>query len=127
MAQQEKHTEIWDNCLQIISQIVEPQQYKVWFRPIRAVSFADSKLTLEVPSLYFQEYVESAFLDVLRMTLRRVIGEGAQLCYKVRPVQNHRTRVRSSIPVSTRSRSTPGSTRPIASPTWWKVSATRWA
>ena len=88
MAQQEKHTEIWDNCLQIISQIVEPQQYKVWFRPIRAVSFADSKLTLEVPSLYFQEYVESAFLDVLRMTLRRVIGEGAQLCYKVRPVQN---------------------------------------
>ena len=84
----ERHNEIWDECLKIIGQIVEPQQFKVWFRPIRAVSFADSKLTVEVPSLFFQEYVESAFLDVLRMTLQRVIGPDAQLGYKVRPVQN---------------------------------------
>ena len=88
MEQQGQYTEIWDNCLQIIRQVVEPQQFNVWFRPIRAVSFVDSKLTVEVPSLFFQEYVESAFLDVLRMTLRRVIGEGAQLGYKVRPVRN---------------------------------------
>ncbi|MBQ6244420.1 MAG: chromosomal replication initiator protein DnaA [Bacteroidales bacterium] len=88
MDQPDKHIEIWNNCLQIISQIVEPQQFKVWFRPIRAVSLSDSVLTVEVPSLFFQEYVESAFLDVLRMTLRRVIGEDAQLRYKVRPVQN---------------------------------------
>ena len=88
MDSQEKHIEIWNACLQIIGQIVEPQQFKTWFRPIRAVSFEDSKLTLEVPSLFFQEYVESAFLDVLRMTLRRVIGEDARLGYKVCPVQN---------------------------------------
>ena len=81
------HIRIWNDCLQIISQIVEPQQFKVWFQPVRAVSFVDSKLTLEVPSLFFQEYLESAFLDVLRLTLRRVIGEDAQLGYKVRPVQ----------------------------------------
>ena len=84
----ERHNEIWDECLKIIGQIVEPQQFKVWFRPIRAVSFVDSKLTVEVPSLFFQEYVESAFLDVLRMTLKRVIGAEGQLGYKVRPVQN---------------------------------------
>ncbi|MCR4859244.1 MAG: chromosomal replication initiator protein DnaA [Bacteroidales bacterium] len=88
MESQARHTEIWNNCLQIIEQIVEPQEFKTWFRPVRAVSFVDSKLTVEVPSLFFQEYVESAFLDVLRMTLRRVIGENAQLGYKVRPVQN---------------------------------------
>ena len=88
MELQDKHIAIWDECLQIIGKIVEPQVFNTWFRPIRAVSFSDSKLTVEVPSLFFQEYVESAFLDVLRMTLRRVIGEGAQLGYKVRPVQN---------------------------------------
>ena len=87
MESNERHIQIWDECLHIIEQIVEPQQFKVWFRPIRAVSLVDSKLTVEVPSLFFQEYVESAFLDVLRMTLRRVIGEDAQLGYKVRPVQ----------------------------------------
>ena len=87
MESDQRHIQIWDECLHIIEQIVEPQQFKVWFRPIRAVSLVDSKLTVEVPSLFFQEYVESAFLDVLRMTLRRVIGEDAQLGYKVRPVQ----------------------------------------
>ena len=88
MESQERHIEIWNNCLHIIEQIVEPQQYKVWFRPIRAVAFSDSKLTVEVPSLFFQEYVESAFLDVLRKTLKRVVGEDAQLSYMVRPVSN---------------------------------------
>ena len=88
MESKERHIQIWDNCLHIIEQIVEPQQFKVWFRPIRAVSFQDSKLTVEVPSLFFQEYVESAFLDVLRKTLKRVVGEDAQLSYMVRPVSN---------------------------------------
>ena len=84
----ERHVEIWNKCLQIIEQNVEPQQFKVWFRPIRAVSLVDSRLTLEVPSIFFQEYVESAFLDVLRKTLGRVIGADAQLSYTVRPVRN---------------------------------------
>ena len=88
MDSQERHIDIWNNCLQIIEQIVEPQQFKTWFRPIRAVSFEDSRLTVEVPSPFFQEYLESAFLDVLRLTLRRVIGEDARLSYKVTPVRN---------------------------------------
>ena len=41
-----------------------------------------------MPSPFFQEYLESAFLDVLRLTLRRVIGEDARLSYKVTPVRN---------------------------------------
>ena len=88
MDSQQRYQQVWDECLRIIAQVVEPQQFKVWFRPIRAVSLVDSKLTVEVPSLFFQEYVESAFLSELRMSLRRVIGEGAQLAYKVRPVRN---------------------------------------
>ena len=84
----QRHIGIWEECLQIIGQIVEPQQFKTWFQPIRPVAFSDSKLTIEVPSLFFQEYLESAFLNVFRMTLHRVIGEDAQLAYKVRPVRN---------------------------------------
>ena len=88
MNPQERHIEVWNDCLHIIEQNVEPQQFKVWFRPIRAVSLQDSKLTVEVPSLFFQEYVESAFLDIIRKTLIRVVGEDAQLSYMVRPVTN---------------------------------------
>ena len=51
----EKHTLVWNRCLQIIEQIVEPQQFTVWFKPIRPVSLVDSTLTVEVPTEFFRE------------------------------------------------------------------------
>ena len=90
MSDQERHIGIWDECLRIIEHLVDPQQYATWFSPVRPVSIDGSKLTIEVPSDYFREYLESAFLDVLRMTLKRVIGAEAKLSYTVRPVRGQR-------------------------------------
>lgn len=82
------HIQAWDSCLQIIKQIIEPRQYSTWFEPIRAISLIDSKLTLEVPSDFFREIIEGEYLNVLRKTLKRVIGEDARLVYTIRPVKN---------------------------------------
>lgn len=84
----ERHIEVWNNCLQIIEQIIEPQQFATWFKPIRAIALDDSRLTLEVPSHFFREYLEEAFLDVLKRTLKRVIGPDAKLLYNVCTVRN---------------------------------------
>ena len=83
---EERHNMVWDNCLKIISQIIEPQHFDTWFRPVRAVAMEGSTLELEVPSEYFREYLEEYYLDVLKKTLRRVIGADAKLVYRVRPV-----------------------------------------
>lgn len=82
----EKHILVWNRCLQIIGQIVEPQQFSVWFKPIRPVSLKDSTLTIEVPTEFFREYLEECFLDVLKKTLKRELGAGAKLQYMVKPV-----------------------------------------
>ncbi len=88
MGSEERHTDVWSRCLQVIKQNIEAQQFKTWFEPIRAVSLSGSTLTLEVPSDYFREYIESAFLDLLRKTLRRELGNDAKLMYTLRPVSN---------------------------------------
>ena len=88
MDSRDRHIEIWAECLKIIRQIVEPAQYETWFEPIKAVAFSDSRLTVEVPSDWFREYIESAYLDVLRKTLQRVIGPKAKLVYTFRSVSN---------------------------------------
>lgn len=82
----EKHILAWNRCLQIIGQIVEPQLFSVWFKPIRPVSLKDSTLTIEVPTEFFREYLEECFLDVLKKTLKRELGAGAKLQYMVKPV-----------------------------------------
>lgn len=88
MENKEKFTEVWENCLSIIRQLIEPQQFQTWFGPVKAVSLSDSKLTLEVPSDFFREYLESAFIKEISSTMKRVIGPDARLEYMIRPVQN---------------------------------------
>ena len=84
------HIAVWNNCLRIIEQIIEPKKFDMWFKPLKPVSFQDSTLTIEVPTDFFREYLEDLYLDVLKKTLRRVIGTDARLVYKVRPVYRER-------------------------------------
>ena len=82
-----EHIVIWNNCLRIFKDIVEPPKFKTWFEPLKPVSYKDSVLTLEVPSDFFREYLEEMYLDLIKMTLKRVIGGGAKLVYRLRPLK----------------------------------------
>ena len=84
---QDRHIDIWDNCLRIIEQLIEPQKFETWFKPIRPVSMLESTLTVEVPTDFFREYLEGAYLDIIKKTLKRVIGADARLVYLVHPVK----------------------------------------
>lgn len=86
MTTTERHTLVWTNCLKVIENIIEPAQYATWFKPLKAVAMVDSTITLEVPSEFFREYLETYFLDVLTKVLRREIGADAKLIYRVSPV-----------------------------------------
>ncbi len=88
MTNQERHIAVWNDCLQIIENNIDPQQFSTWFKLIRPVSLEDAKLTVEVPSDFFREYIEGAYKDLIRLTIRRVLGADARLFYLVRPVQN---------------------------------------
>ena len=88
MTEQERHIAVWADCLRIIENNIDPKQFSVWFTPIRPVSLEGARLTVEVPSDFFREYIEGAYKDLLRLTIRRAIGADAQLFYLVRPVQN---------------------------------------
>lgn len=87
----QKHNLVWNNCLQIIQDIIPPSSFKTWFDPIKAVKFYNSVLTIEVPSHFFREYLEEHFIDLIGKTLRRVIGQEAKLEYNVRVVSNEET------------------------------------
>jgi len=88
MDESKRHIEVWNDCLDIIGQNIEAEPFSTWFKPIRAVSLEDSTLTIEVPSNFYYEYLEARFLDIMRATLRRVIGDKAKLRYVVRPVRD---------------------------------------
>ena len=88
MLDQERHIAVWNNCLQIIENNIDQQKFDTWFKPIVPISLNGSKLTVQVPSDFFRDYIEGAFMDLLKATLRRAIGADAQLFYLVQPVRN---------------------------------------
>ena len=83
---QERHISVWNNCLNFIRQNIEPQQYDVWFKPIVPLSLEDNMLTVEVPSEFFREYLEDAYLDILKAALKKELVAAAKLTYLVKPV-----------------------------------------
>ena len=83
----EKHISVWNNCLNFIRQNIDPKQFGLWFKPIRPVSLEESTLTVEVPSEFFREYLEGAYLDLLKASLKKELGIAAKLVYVVTPVK----------------------------------------
>jgi chromosomal replication initiator protein len=77
------HYQIWNDCLDVIKDNVQPISFRTWFEPIKPLRIEGSILTIQVPSPFFYEYLEEQYIDLLRKTLRKVIGDNAKLEYNV--------------------------------------------
>jgi len=77
------HFSAWEKCLSLIKDNIPVSSFKTWFEPIEPVKLENKILTIQVPSAFFYEYLEEQFIDILRKTLRMVLGNGAKLEYNV--------------------------------------------
>ncbi len=77
------YREIWNNCLKIIKDNVPSISFRTWFEPIVPLKLEENVLTIQVPSPFFYEYLEEQYIDILRKTLRKELGENAKLEYSV--------------------------------------------
>ncbi len=74
---------IWNSCLQIIKDNIPAQSYKTWFEPVKAVRLEGSVLTIQVPSLFFYEWLEEHYVGLLRKTIKKHLGENGRLEYNI--------------------------------------------
>lgn len=74
---------VWENCLRIIKDNVPAQSYKTWFEPIKAIKLEDKILTIQVPSLFFYEWLEEHYVSLLRRTIKNQLGNGGRLEYNI--------------------------------------------
>jgi chromosomal replication initiator protein len=87
----EEYKKIWDNCLQVIKDNVNTHAYDTWFAPIVPSRLNGNILTIEVPTPFFYEYLEEHYIDLLRKTLRKELGNSAKLEYSVNVVNDGTT------------------------------------
>lgn len=67
----------------MIRENTQPQSFKTWFEPIRPLAFDGETLTIQVPSQFFYEYLESHYVDLLKLAISKVIGATGKLQYSI--------------------------------------------
>ena len=75
------HVVLWNRCLEVIKDNVPETTYNTWFAPIVPLKYEDKTLILQIPSQFFYEILEERFVDLIRKTLYKVIGEGTKYTF----------------------------------------------
>lgn len=96
---------VWSNCLEFIKDNIQPQAYKTWFEPIKAVKLTDNALSIQVPSKFFYEWLEEHYVKILKVSLTKELGEKAKLVYiiKMENTYGNKQPFTEKIPSSNRS------------------------
>ncbi|MFP2994502.1 chromosomal replication initiator protein DnaA [Spongiivirga sp. MCCC 1A20706] len=96
---------VWSDCLSFIQDNIQPQAYKTWFEPIKAVKLTDNALSIQVPSKFFYEWLEEHYVKVLKVALTKELGENARLVYiiKMENTYGNKQPFTEKIPSSNRS------------------------
>ena len=76
---------VWQHCLEIIKSEIPEQSFNTWFIPVRPLRLRQNILTIQVPSLYFYEFLEEHYVLVLRKAIIEQLGTNGKLEYSLLP------------------------------------------
>lgn len=74
---------VWQDCLAVIKNRVAAQTFQTWFEPLKAASIDASNLTLQVPSQFYYEWLDSHYRPIILEALKEVSGAALDVRYDV--------------------------------------------
>ena len=75
---------VWTACLDLIKERVNTQSFKTWFEPIVPLNLAAGRLSIQVPSQFFYDWLEEHYYGLINSILASVLGGDAILEYSVK-------------------------------------------
>jgi chromosomal replication initiator protein len=77
----------WNECLEIIRDNISRQSFRTWFAPLKPLKLETEgelhRLTVQLPSQFYYEWLEEHYYSLLRKTVTKVLGPGGRLFYDV--------------------------------------------
>ncbi len=65
---------IWQDCLTLIKDKVATQTFQTWFVPLKVANLEDSHLTLQVPSQFYYEWLDSHYRPIILEAVKKATG-----------------------------------------------------
>ena len=67
----------WDRCLNLIKDDLTSQAFQTWFKSINCVGLTDNEITIEVPTRFHYEWLDSKY--------DKLIASNAVIMHKATP------------------------------------------
>ncbi|MVN77700.1 chromosomal replication initiator protein DnaA [Hymenobacter sp. HMF4947] len=74
---------VWASCLRAIRAEVGEQSFRTWFEPVVPIELQGKVLTIQVPSVYFYEFLEEHYVEELKRAIYQELGSEGRLEYSV--------------------------------------------
>lgn len=78
---------VWEACLDLVRDSISRQSFKTWFEPLKALRLEEEdgclKLTVQLPSRFYYEWLEEHYFGLLRKTITQVLGPRGRLYYHI--------------------------------------------
>ncbi|CEN51357.1 Chromosomal replication initiator protein DnaA [Capnocytophaga canimorsus] len=101
---------VWKNCLVFIKDNIDDRAYETWFAPIVPIRLKENSLTIQVPSRFFMEWLDTNYVSLLKLAVTRELGDKSKLYYAVKDLkaeQINKNAVNQPEPVSGRTKLAP--------------------
>ncbi|OGG46173.1 MAG: hypothetical protein A3F84_26195 [Candidatus Handelsmanbacteria bacterium RIFCSPLOWO2_12_FULL_64_10] len=82
-AEASPHRELWEQVREKIATRIQRQSYRTWFEPTYIRDFDGQRVVLEVPSPFFQDWLEGHYLDLIEKTFEELLGRRVEVTIKI--------------------------------------------
>ena len=74
---------VWQDCLTLIKEKVATQTFQTWFAPLKIANLEEAHLTLQVPSQFYYEWLDSHYRPIILEAIEKATGKNLQVQYSV--------------------------------------------
>ena len=106
--------DLWNKCLGVIKDNIFDSAFTTWFKPIIPLNYINKEIVLQVPTMFFYEYIEEKYSDLFSATIKKITScEDTVLLYRVLIDKENNTII--DVPTTKKAQSTT-QTQKIVSP-----------
>ena len=76
----------WNRILEVLARRLPTQQaFDTWFQPVQPRRVSDEVIELEVPSLFFAEWIQQHYFEILNECVQDALGATPRIQFAIRP------------------------------------------
>ncbi len=76
----------WNRILEVLARRLPSQQaFDTWFQPVQPRRVSDEVIELEVPSLFFAEWIQQHYFEILNECVQLALGSAPRIQFAIRP------------------------------------------